>query len=260
MRRLLSISRRLGRTMAMALVTRARGSRARAIVAGGLLLLPAGCKDFLDVNTNPNGPQEVSANLYLAPMLHWMVTSPQFDGRFVGRYAQEWTLPGTSLGTWDRMGYDASSDNGGQQWRDVYFSLGQNLVDMTTKAEAEERWDLLGVARILKAWGWQVTTDLHGEIIIKEAIDQTKFSFNYDSQEFAYEEIQRLLTDAITLLQDLQRRPHQVAEAGLRHAGAESQPLLQQGIVQAGLGDRAGGPFLRQQRRRCDPHLSGDAE
>jgi hypothetical protein len=173
--------------------------RAAALV-GALILTPS-CKSFLDVNTNPNGPQDVSANLYLAPMLHWMVTSPQFDGRFVGRYTQMWTVSGTSLGTWDRMGYDPSSDNGAQQWRDVYWTLGQNLIDMMTKAEAEERWDLLGVGKILKAWGWQVTTDLHGEIIVKEAIDQTKFSFNYDTQEYAYTEIQKLLNEAITLLQ-----------------------------------------------------------
>ena len=173
----------------------------RGALLVGSLALSAGCQDFLDVNTNPNAPQDVSANLYLAPMLHWMVTSPQFDARFVGRYAQEWTLPGTSLTTWDRMGYDPSSDNGAQQWRDVYWSLGQNLVDMMAKAEAEERWDLLGVGYILKAWGWQVLTDLHGEIIVKEAIDQTKFSFNYDTQEYAYQEIQRLLNKAIELLQ-----------------------------------------------------------
>jgi hypothetical protein len=176
-------------------------TRTRTVMLVGVLAMSTSCKDFLDVNTNPNGPQVVSANLYLAPMLHWMVTSPQFDGRFVGRYTQQWTLPGTSLSTWDRMGYDPSSDNGAQQWRDVYWSLGQNLVDMITKAETEERWDLLAVGYILKAWGWQVTTDLHGEIIIKEAIDQSKFSFNYDTQEFAYQEIQRLLNEAIVLLQ-----------------------------------------------------------
>ena len=183
------------------LTSRTPMTRARRVLLASALALTTGCDNFLDVNTNPNGPQVVSANLYLAPMLHWMVTSPQFDARFVGRYAQEWTVPGTVLSTWDRMGYDPSSDNGAQQWRDVYWSLGQNLVDMTTRSEAEERWDLLGVAKILKAWGWQAVTDLHGEIIVKEAIDQTKFSFNYDSQEYAYTEIQKLLNEAIVLLQ-----------------------------------------------------------
>ncbi|MDQ6770112.1 MAG: RagB/SusD family nutrient uptake outer membrane protein [Gemmatimonadota bacterium] len=167
----------------------------------GFLALSNGCNNFLDVNTNPNGPQSVTANLYLPAMLHWMVTSPQYDGRFVGRFTQEWTLPGTSLSTWDRMGYDPSSDNGGQQWRDVYWSLGQNLVDMNTKAEAEQRWDLLGVGLILKAWGWQALTDLHGEIIVKEAIDPSRTTFDYDTQDFAYQEIHRLLDSAIVLLQ-----------------------------------------------------------
>jgi len=172
-----------------------------AALVVGFLALPTSCKEFLDVNTNPNAPQVVTANLYLPPMVHWMVTSPQFDGRFVGRYTQNWTLPGTSLSTWDRMGYDPSSDNAAQQWRDVYWSLGQNLVDMMAKAEAEERWHLLGVGYVLKAWGLQVLTDLHGEIIVKEAIDQSKFGFAYDTQEFTYTEIQGLLNKAIDLLQ-----------------------------------------------------------
>ena len=169
----------------------------------GLLGLAVGCNDFLDVNTNPNGPQTVTANLYLAPMLHWMVTSPQLDGRFVGHYAQEWYSTTTSASpptTWGKMGYDPGSDNGAQQWRDVYWSLGQNLIDMNTKATAEQRWDLLGVGLILKAWGWQVLTDLHGEIIVKEAIDQSRTTFDYDTQQYAYEETQRLLDSAIVLL------------------------------------------------------------
>lgn len=166
-----------------------------------LLAATAGCESFLDVNENPNAPQTVSANLYLAPMLHWMVSSPQWDGRFVGRYTQQWMLPGAVLSTWDRMGYDPSNDNGAQQWRDVYWTLGQNLVDMLEKAEAEERWDLMGVGQILKAWGWLVTTGLHGEIIVKEAIDQSKFAFNYDTQEYAYTEVLALLDKAIANLQ-----------------------------------------------------------
>jgi len=174
-----------------------------AVTLAAGLTLSAACSDYLDVNTNPNGPQTVTANLYLPPMLHWMVTAPQFDGRFVGRYTQEWMLANgqTAISTWDRMGYDAASDNGGEQWRDVYWSLGQNLIDMTNKAEAEQRWDLLGVAMILKAWGWQALTDLHGEIIIKEAIDQSRTSFDYDPQDFAYSEVKRLLDSAIVLLQ-----------------------------------------------------------
>jgi hypothetical protein len=179
-------------------------NKTRTVVLVGLLSLAAGCDEFLDVNTNPNAPETVAPNLYLPPMLHWLVTGPQFDGRFVGHYTQQFLSTSTSTSpasTWGRMGYDPSSDNGGQQWRDVYWSFGQNLVDMMTIARREERWDLLGVGYLLKAWGWQELTDLHGEIIVKEAIDQSKFSFNYDDQEFVYEEVRRLLDSAIVLLQ-----------------------------------------------------------
>ena len=177
--------------------------RLRALLAAAALALPAtACDDFLAVNENPNAPQTVSANLYLAPMLHWLISSPQWDGRFVSRYTQMWTLPtgSTTPSTWDRMGYDPGSDNGGQQWRDVYWNFGQNLVDMMDKARAEQRWDLLGVGYVLKAWGWQVLADLHGEIIVKEAINPNTFTFNYDSQQYAYEEVRTLLDSAITLL------------------------------------------------------------
>ncbi len=192
-------------------------TKRHALVLAGCLVVAGGCHDFLDVNTNPNGPQSVSAILYLPPMLHWMVTSPQYDGRFVGRYAQEWTLPtlANTPSTWDRMGYDPASDNGAMQWRDVYWSLGQNLVDMNAKALAQQRWDLLGVGLVLKAWGWQVLTDLHGEIIIKEAFDPGRTSFDYDTQDFAYQEVARLLDSAIVLL----RRPD----------GAVDQVYLAQG-------------------------------
>jgi hypothetical protein len=170
----------------------------------GFLTATNGCKDYLDVNTNPNAPESVSANLYLSPMEHWMVTSPQYDGRFIGRYTQEWVLTNaqTVISTWDRMGYDPASDNGAEQWRDVYWSLGQNLVDMIKKAETEQRWDVAGVGYFMKAWGWMVLTDMHGEIIVKEAIDPTRSTFDYDSQEYVYSEIARLIGLAIT---DLQR-------------------------------------------------------
>jgi hypothetical protein len=146
-----------------------------------------------------------------------MVTSPIFDGRFIGRYTQQWTLPSstTTPNTWDRMGYDPSSDNGAQQWRDVYWSLGQNLVDMINLSRTEERWDLLGVGQILKAWGWLVLTDMHGEIIVKEAIDQSRFAFDYDTQETAYQETLSLLDSAIVNLQ--------------RNDGAVSQSFMARG-------------------------------
>ena len=170
-----------------------------ALAAAGVVGLTASCQDFLDVNTNPNAPETVAANLYLSPMLHWVATAPLWDGRFTTEYTQ--MLSGDDVSVFDLHGpITGVSDNGGQVWRDVYWTLGQNLIDMMEIAQAEKRWDILGVGYTLKAWGWYALTSQHGEIIISEAFDQTKFSFGYDSQEFAYEEIQRNLDSAIVYL------------------------------------------------------------
>lgn len=167
----------------------------------GLIVL-SGCKKFLDVNTNPNAPQVVEANLYLSPMLHWMATAPQYDGIYIGRYTQNFASV-SSGDLWEKMGHNqggSSPDQGGQIWKTTYYDFGQNLVDMTNKAEKEQRWDLLGVAQILKAWGWLTATDCNGEIIIKEAIDASRTSFDYDTQDFAYQETLRLINAAIVNL------------------------------------------------------------
>jgi hypothetical protein len=173
----------------------------RTALLAGVMTVSTSCQDFLDVNNNPNGPELVTANLYLPPMLHWMVSAPQWDGRFIGRYVQNWYVPGTSFSTWDRMGYDPGSDNGGQLWRDVYWTFGQNLVDMNEIATAEQRWDLLGVGLILKSWGWSNLAAVNGPHIVSQAIDQTKFTFDYDTEEYALQEAKELLDSAIVLLQ-----------------------------------------------------------
>jgi hypothetical protein len=168
-----------------------------ALLVGSMGLM-GGCDNFLDVNTNPNAPQTVAANLYLAPMLHWLVSTEHWDGRFTAQYTQQ--LTPTTVSNWDRMGYVPGSDAGGEHWRTVYWVFGQNLIDMMTLAEAERRWDILGVGYILKAWGWQVGASLHGEMIVKEAFNQTTFSFSYDPEEFVYQESLRLLDSAVVHL------------------------------------------------------------
>jgi hypothetical protein len=169
-----------------------------ALLAGSLSLL-GGCENFLDVNTNPNAPQTVAANLYLPSMIHWMVMTPHWDGRFTSAYTQQLTQ--TTVTNWDRMGYVPSSDAGGEHWRTVYWIFGQNLIDMMTIAERERRWDLLGVGYVLKAWGWQQGAILHGEMIISEAFNQTRFEFPFDSEEFVYQETLRMLDSAIVNLE-----------------------------------------------------------
>ncbi len=166
-----------------------------------VLFTTFGCKKWLDVNHNPNAPDTVDPNSLLRPMLYFMMQGEQWDGRYIGKYVQNWAT-NSADDTWDKMGYQRPpSDNGGETWKLAYNFLAKNLEDYMRLSTEAERWDAVGIGYILRAWGWQKTTDIYGELIIKEAFQPGLTSFNYDTQEFAYQEIQRLLLLAIENLQ-----------------------------------------------------------
>jgi Starch-binding associating with outer membrane len=162
-----------------------------------VLLGLSSCEKYLDVNINPNNPTNVEAALRLAPMQNQFVLGLQFDARYIGRYIQNWHFYAAG-DSWDLHGYVRNSDAGGEIWRNFYWKGGQNMVELLKEAEANQRWDYLGVGQIMNAWGWQMLTDIHGEVILKEAfIDPLKSQFNYDSQEDVYKEVDRLCLEGI---------------------------------------------------------------
>jgi hypothetical protein len=115
-----------------------------------------------------------------------------------------WMLPSTTAGgtpsVWDRHGYDRTSDNAAQLYRDVYWNFGHNLGDMIRLAEAEQRWDLVGIGYTLRAWGWLKLTMMHGPLIVTEAFTPDRTTFPFDPQDVVYDEIFRLLDLAIETL------------------------------------------------------------
>jgi len=192
-----------------------------ALIAASLFSA-TGCEDYLDVNTNPNGPdQVVDPHLYLGPMLSELALAIQYDGRYLGKYTENW-LGTTAEVTWDRHGYASASDAAGQIWRSTYYSMGLNLRDMIAKAEEQKKWDFVAVGYTLQAFNWQITTDLHGEIVYSEAFDPSKSAFNYDSQEFVYNEVKRIAELALTYYEKARTEPNpnsRLAENDLIYAG-----------------------------------------
>jgi hypothetical protein len=53
------------------------------------------------------------------------------------------------------------------------------------------------MAQAIRAWSWQIGTDYHGELILKQAFDPTRYTFDYDPQEAVYAEVVRLANESI---------------------------------------------------------------
>lgn len=162
------------------------------LILAGVFTL-AGCEDYLDVNTNPNGPDALlQPELFLPQIQSELAVAVQWDGRFTGFYTQNWAYAtGESYSL--NLHANPLSDFYAQLWRAVYWSMGYNLSDMIESGELNQKYDFVGVGHILRAYGWQMLTDYHGPVIVTEAFDSERRVFNYDEQEVVYEEIERLL-------------------------------------------------------------------
>jgi Starch-binding associating with outer membrane len=176
----------------------------KALKYSFLMLLVAfstvSCVDYLDVNTNPNVPQAAPAHLLLPPMFTGMGLAIQLDGQFIGKYTQYWAHS-TAFNVWDQHSYAPASDQGGECWRTHYFAVGKNVDLMIDDARARNLPAYIALGYAIRAWTWQTIADMHGDaVIVKEAFNQSLLTFNFDSQELAYAESNRLCDSALFYL------------------------------------------------------------
>ena len=187
----------------------------------GVLLLESCTKKVDDAYLNPNAPIRVPVETLLPGIIANMAISysaagtnygPQNDGQYIGRYVQFWATNANGSQYDQQGGATGTSDVLGAIWAMHYYGQGQNLEDMVAWATEEEKWDYVGVGQAIRAWGWLALTDMHGEVILKEAFDRYKRVFKYDNQEDVYAEIKRLCRLALV---NLERKDGAVSQANL---------------------------------------------
>jgi hypothetical protein len=179
------------------------------IALGLFAVLAAGtsCKKYLDsAFPNPNKPTVVDPDLAFPAMENIMARGVEFDSRFVNRYVQYWSHV-TAGTTWDLMGYDPGSDNGGDQWRTHYYSFGQNMLNAINQGRNTGRPAYAGAGWAMFAWSWMVLTDQHGEVILKEAFHPEQLTFKYDAQPDVYEYVKVLTDSALLYLNQAKAQP-----------------------------------------------------
>lgn len=170
------------------------------IAIGFLIVASSGCKKYLDINKNPNGPSQADPALYLASIQSQYAWGVQFDARAIGTVVQNWanSSTGNIFAVFEQHGYLKGSDASAELFRNVYWKGGFNTIDMINNARAQKKWDIVGIGLALQAWGWQMLTDYHGELPVKQAFqDPTRNTFDYDTQDTIYAVVRRLCLDAI---------------------------------------------------------------
>jgi Starch-binding associating with outer membrane len=185
------------------------------ILAGACFSLSlTSCKKYLDINNDPSNPQIPTLSGLFVPVTASMSRTVALDGRQAGAFIQNWSNINVAE-NFDLHGGNAGSGAFSQAWRDFYTTQGTAINLILKQAKAEQRWDYVGMATAIRAWGLQNATDYFGEMPYYQAWEPNRVTFAYDRQEVIYEVVDSLCRDAIQNLD----RTDGLQDAALRTRG-----------------------------------------
>jgi hypothetical protein len=123
----------------------------------------------------------------------------QADALLIGRYIQYWGSQ-TSGENYGSMGGTINSDNTGSVWAAVYYGQGQNVNKIIQFGTEQQKWDYVGVAWAIRAWGWLELTNEYSDAILKEAFNTSLSQFHYDTQPEFYDSCRAVCFRALDFL------------------------------------------------------------
>ena len=169
-------------------------------IFAGIMMLAAvaftSCQEWLDVNNNIDAPDYVESHLYLSGIIQ------QFQGIYWdATYAtNEYTRMMNGNSNYTGHLNPTASDTGGEKWRMTYWNQGMNLENMINQAVEAEQWTLAGIGYAIKAFSWDALTKYHGDVILTQAFEPGRTSFDYDYQDVVYAKVAEWYDTAIEYL------------------------------------------------------------
>lgn len=155
------------------------------------------CEKWLDVNNNIDAPDYVEAHLYLSGILQ-SFQGLYWDATYV---TNEYTRMMNGNSNYTGHSYPGSSDTGGEKWRMTYWLQGMNLENLINQAIEAENWTLAGIGYAIKAYSWDALTKYHGDVILTQAFEPGRTSFDYDYQDVVYDKVAEWYDTAIQYLE-----------------------------------------------------------
>lgn len=168
-------------------------------IFAGIMMLAAvaftSCQEWLDVNNNIDAPDYVESHLYLSGVIQ------QFQGIYWdATYAtNEYTRMMNGHSYYSNHSYTAN-DTGAEKWRMTYWNQGMNLENLINQAIEAENWRMAGIGYAIKAFSWDALTKYHGDVVLTQAFEPGRTSFDYDYQDVVYAKVEEWYDTAIEYL------------------------------------------------------------
>lgn len=170
-----------------------------------LTLSLSSCSDWLDVNVDPENPSSVSTTYQtrLAHIEFYTNSANQFAAWRSSMAMGDWTRYYNGSTYWNMSYWNPQTGAVTTSYQWWFVGAASNVDDMYNKALAAEAWHYAGVAKVIRAYGFMLMTDLHGEMPYTDAIGENATPV-YDNGKTIYLGCLNELDEGIELLQRTQ--------------------------------------------------------
>jgi hypothetical protein len=172
-----------------------------SIVLGGLLISVTSCNKYLDVNTNPNAPTDLTPDLILpAALAQTAATNVTFNnyGAWTGGYQANAGGFG-GFGSVLTYNYATSDQNG--LWSESFNNLNdyQTIINKTLPTGPYKNYN--AIAKIMKAFCYIRLIDVYNDVPYTDALKGLEnLTPKYDNAQDVYRNLFRELNEAIASL------------------------------------------------------------
>lgn len=164
-------------------------------MGASLILTASACESYLDVNENPNNPEDAPISGLMTNITYETSLNVYREGSAVSNYVQYLASPNPASGS-DTM----EPLNFSSMWFSLYNVM-TDLYTMNEKAEAEGALQYLGAGQVLMALNLGMTVDLFGDVPFSESFNFSTVTPAYDDDQTLYGNVMDLLDQGIANLQ-----------------------------------------------------------
>lgn len=155
---------------------------------GALITLFSGCSDWLDVNVDPENPTAGNATYdsRLAHIEFYTNSATQFAAWRSSMSMGDWTRYYDGGTYWSMSYWSPQTDAVTTPYQWWFCGAAVNIPFLIDKATAAEAWHYVGAARVIRAYGFMLMTDLYGEMPYKSSEAEAGVTPTYNDGKTIY--------------------------------------------------------------------------
>lgn len=164
------------------------------------LLLFSGCKDYLDINDDPNNPTDATLDLILPVGISSVGIQVGGSYHNLGGFWSQYYTQSPDAGQYEAIDeYNITSDFFDREWTDIYAGGINDLETIRDKAMDAGEGNYYLIATLVQAYGFHFLADLYNEIPYSDALGglEGNFSPKWDKGSDVYKGLLTAIDDAL---------------------------------------------------------------